>query len=246
MPVSQNGWSANDRSVIETYIVGRGMRVALRSGDAGYLLKHFTDWFDANIKDVDENYNNGELDDWGYAERPIRGGLALSNHASGTAIDINATEWPLGSEASVYLTQAEIDKVHKQLLVYEGCIRWGQDYVGRKDPMHFEINTGAAEVARVAAKLRQQLPPAPEGGDDEMMLIRNSKGTVAILTDFAVWVPDAASNKGLLAAGLKTAQVSDAFFDTLVAQANRDETDLTAIRKAVERIDARGATPPVV
>jgi hypothetical protein len=152
--LSQNGWSANDRSAIETYVIGKGTRVALRKGDAGFLLKHVADWFDANIKDIDDNYNSGELDDWGYAERPIRGGTALSNHASGTALDINATCWILGQQPTVYLSQEQVNKIHDHLRLYEGVIRWGGDYSGRKDPMHFEINSGAAEVARVAAKIR--------------------------------------------------------------------------------------------
>lgn len=170
MPVSQNGWSANDRSVITTFTIGDKTRVALRAGDAGYLLEHFADWFDKNIRDLDYNYNNGGLDDWGYAEREIRGGTELSNHASGTAIDINATKWPLGSDESVYLTPAEIAKIRTQLKVYEGAIRWGGDYTGRQDPMHFEINADAATVARIAAKLRNApvvvapKPPAPAGG----------------------------------------------------------------------------------
>jgi HK97 family phage portal protein len=42
-------------------------------------------------------------DDWGYAERPIRGSTVVSNHASGTAIDLNATCWTLGQPASVNL-----------------------------------------------------------------------------------------------------------------------------------------------
>lgn len=171
MPVSQNGWSANDRSVIETYVVGNGIKVALREGDAGFVLQHFANWFDANIRDIDLNYNNGDLDDWGYAERPIRGGSDLSNHASGTAIDINATQWPLGSAPSKYLTAAEVAKVRAQLKFYDGVIRWGGDYTGRKDPMHFEINSDAASVARVAAKIRGEVAqpapaPAPSGDPD--------------------------------------------------------------------------------
>jgi peptidoglycan hydrolase-like protein with peptidoglycan-binding domain len=161
MAVSQNGWSANDRSVIETFTIGARTRVSLRAGDAGFLLQHYANWFDANIRDIDENYNNGGLDDWGYAERPIRGGVELSNHASGTALDINATCWALGAMPTVYLNATEIAKIHEQLKVYEGALRWGGDYDGRKDPMHVEINADAATVARVAAKLRGNPAPAP-------------------------------------------------------------------------------------
>lgn len=157
MAVSQNGWSANDRSVIQTYTVGNGIRVSLRKGDAGFLLQDFANWFDKNIRDIDP----GQLDDWGYAERPIRGGEALSNHASGTAIDLNATKWPLGRDASIYLTADEIRRVRERLALYEGALRWGQEYTGRKDPMHFEINANAAKVAQVATKIRMM-------GDDDM------------------------------------------------------------------------------
>jgi hypothetical protein len=157
MVVSQNGWTANDRSVIQTYTVGKGIKVPLRKGDAGFLLKHIADWFDANIKDIDA----GILDDWGYAERDVRGGTDLSNHASGTAIDVNATKWPLGVEPTSYLTIDQINRLRQQLKFYEGAIRWGGDYVGRKDPMHLEIDADAATVTRIANKIR-------EGGDDEM------------------------------------------------------------------------------
>lgn len=145
MPTSQNGYSANDRSVITTYTVGDGRKVALRKGSTGAMLKHLADWFDRNIRDLDA----GIMDDWGYAERPIRGGTELSNHASGTAIDINATHWILGSDPAVYLSAAEIAKLRDHLHLYKGCIRWGGDYTGRRDPMHFEINRDQATVDSV-------------------------------------------------------------------------------------------------
>jgi hypothetical protein len=159
VPVSQNGWSANDRSVITSYLIGSRTRVSLRSGPAGEMLQHLGTWFDANIADVDNNYNNGALDDWGYAERAIRGGVELSNHASGTALDVNATEWPLGVEPTVYLTQAQIARIRQQLLVYGGCIRWGGDYEGRKDPMHFEINRDVATVTARWALIKTGATP---------------------------------------------------------------------------------------
>jgi hypothetical protein len=158
MPVSQNGYPANDRSSITTYTIGKGCRVALRAGSAGAMLKHLADWFDAHIKDVDP----GERDDWGYAERKIRGSsTTLSNHASGTALDVNATQWPLGSDPSVYLSAEQIAAVRRRLKLYQGCIRWGGDYTGRKDPMHFEINRDQATVDRVWKEIQ-----GTDEGDD--------------------------------------------------------------------------------
>ena len=82
-------------------------------------------WFHATIRPI----NTGVFDDWSYAERTVRGESdVISNHASGTAGDVDATRWPLGSKATAYLTPAEIARVHAQLVTYEGCIRWGADY----------------------------------------------------------------------------------------------------------------------
>jgi hypothetical protein len=52
-------------------------------------------------------------------------------------------------------TTGQIAAIHNIVAFYEGIIRWGGDYVGRKDGMHFEINDGIteAQVARIAAKL---------------------------------------------------------------------------------------------
>jgi hypothetical protein len=150
MVLSQNGYIANDRSVITTYVVTTtGRKMALRQGPAGEMLAHFIRWFDENIRDIDP----GILDEWGYAERLVRGGSDVSNHASGTAADVDATKWPLGVTATSYLTQPEIDKVHAKLRDYRGCIRWGADYTGRKDPMHFEIDRDEATVTRVWADI---------------------------------------------------------------------------------------------
>jgi hypothetical protein len=94
------------------------------------------------VQDID----GGPVDDWGYAERPIRGSATISNHASGTAIDLNATRWALGSSPSVNLNGAQIDTVRRIVGATGGVVRWGGDYTGRKDPMHFEINDNRTEA----------------------------------------------------------------------------------------------------
>jgi hypothetical protein len=149
MTVSQNGWPANNIGLTAVWSIPGTIRtVRLQHGDAGYLLTHFASWFDHFVEDIE----SGELDDWGYAERPIRGGTALSNHASGTAIDLNATKHPLGISGTFSLTKQAL--IRAQLLTYKGCIRWGADYSGRKDEMHFEINRDPNTVHEVADELR--------------------------------------------------------------------------------------------
>lgn len=156
MPTSQNGWPAlaSSSPYLHTWTVPdtAKTRLRLRNGSAGFLLVHLAAWFDAKLEDLDHNYNNGALDDWAYAYRAVRGyETNLSNHASGTAIDLNATEHPLG--ASGTFSTNEVALIRRRLRMYDGCIRWGGDYSGRKDEMHFEINAPLRDVERVARKL---------------------------------------------------------------------------------------------
>lgn len=156
MPVSQNGWSANDRSVIVTYDIA-GELVPLRQGDAGFLLVDLALWIHANVESISKGHQH---DDWGYAERPIRGGTTLSNHASGTALDFNATQHPLGVHGTWRRRQKR--RINRRLRErFEGVIRWGENYAGRVDGMHFEIDGEADEVAVVARRIRRGDRPRP-------------------------------------------------------------------------------------
>jgi hypothetical protein len=157
---SQNGWPANDRSVIATRTVrGTNVRLAVRTGPAGDLLLEVAALYDLMVQDLDLP---GPADDWGYAERPVRGSADISNHASGTAVDLNATRWPLGSLPSANLTPRQIATVREIVAATKvsshprPVVRWGGDYSGRKDPMHFEIDNSATETdcARALAALR--------------------------------------------------------------------------------------------
>lgn len=156
MAKSQNGWEANNRSLVKQWTIpGTVRKITLEKGDAGYLLTHFAAWFDKNIEDIEA----GQLDDWGYAERAIIDSTTLSNHASGTAIDINALKHPLSAVNTFNPEQRAA--IRNKLKEYEGCIRWGGDYTGRKDDMHFEINASPAKVTAVANKLRTPKPSPP-------------------------------------------------------------------------------------
>lgn len=156
MAVSQNGYAANDISRTQVWTIpGTVRNIRLRKGSPGALLVRFAAWFDKNVEDIEA----GQLDDWGYAERNIRGSdITLSNHASGTAMDLNASKHPLGVRGTFQPAQAE--KIRAELKKYEGCIRWGGDYQNRPDEMHFEIVQDPATCDRVLAKL--STPPVEE------------------------------------------------------------------------------------
>ena len=152
MPTSQNGYPANNIALTDVQVIpGTTRRIRLRKGTTGWMLRDFAAWFDKYVESID---TDKEMDDWGYAERTIRGdSTTLSNHASGTAIDLNATQHPLGTSVLSTFTQTQVDRIHARLRRYEGCIRWGGDYSGRKDSMHFEINKPQNTVDAVYRKL---------------------------------------------------------------------------------------------
>jgi hypothetical protein len=167
MTLSQNGWRANDRSLVSSRLIpGTTTKVTIRNGPAGDLLLEVASLFDRLVQDIDPP----PLDDWGYAERPVRGSTAISNHASGTAIDLNATRWPLGSMPSKNLNPDQIATVQRIVKATNGAVRWGGNYTGRKDPMHFEIsdNRTEADCARALTALRAAFAPKPNAKEDDV------------------------------------------------------------------------------
>ena len=167
MANSQNGWPVNPPRSRRT-IPGTGVAVTVADGPAGDVLMHVLARFDKEVEDIDLKSTRGELDDWGYAARPVRGGSDTSNHASGTAVDVNATRHPLGVLGT--FTRKQVAVIHEILASVVNVVRWGGDYQGRKDEMHFEINAGRGAVEAVAAQLRRF--PTPQREDDEMVIIR--------------------------------------------------------------------------
>lgn len=139
---SSNGWVASkDPAAIDIkQFKVAGTDIKLRCAAAcGPILAAFAAEFHKTVEPIDE----GTLDDWGYAYRPVRGQTTgLSNHASGTAIDINATKHPLGKEHTFTAPQ----EVILQALVKKYGLRWGGNYKTRKDDMHFEVIETPAQV----------------------------------------------------------------------------------------------------
>lgn len=155
MAVSQNGYRANDRSLIASYKVPGG-KISMRRGDVATVLSYVANRFHSEVEPLKWPGN------WGYAERKIRGGSSLSNHASGTAIDLNAPAHYLGARGT--FSAKQVRAIRRILNDCGGVIRWGGDYRGRKDEMHFEINAGTSAVARVAKAIRAGKKPGPSGG----------------------------------------------------------------------------------
>lgn len=149
MVTSQNGYIANDRSQIVTMNVeDANIKIPVRRGPVAQLLMYVAWRFHHEV----EALVPGTC--WGYAERTIRGSsTVLSNHASGTAIDLNAPQHPLGTDPTSNYTFDQISAIHQIVRDTRDVVRWGGDYTGRKDGMHFEIDANENAVAALIQDL---------------------------------------------------------------------------------------------
>jgi len=149
MLTSYNGWPASKNQAeigIKSYPVP-GTLIKLRCAEkVAPLLVSFAAEFHNLIEELDV----GALDDWGYAYRDVRNVPGkLSNHASGTAIDLNATKHPLGAIGTFEPGKIPMLKA----LTKKYGLTWGGDYKGRKDEMHYEISINAVKVAALITQL---------------------------------------------------------------------------------------------
>jgi hypothetical protein len=145
---SQNGWPASPSgSAIDiiTTTVGlqRGNKTFQATRSIAPALKAMVEWWDQEIEPVTT------LGSYNY--RAVRGhNSVISNHGSGTAVDINAARHPLGAAGTVSAVQ------HARITAKAASLglKWGGNYRNRKDEMHFEALTPSQfSLARGAADL---------------------------------------------------------------------------------------------
>lgn len=158
MTTSQNGWpSSTNRAAIyvANYLIdGANQHLAMCAG-AAPVLAAFAAEFNKLVTPI--NAPGTVYDDWGYGCGDNRGiGAMDSNHASGTAIDLNATKHIQGGTVSGY-TPAQEHQI--TLLCTKYGLRWGFTYHQNKDPMHFEI---IETPATVAARIKTMKLPTPK------------------------------------------------------------------------------------
>lgn len=144
MARSQNGWpaltsSADTRLRVLPHITGRVL-----AGDVWTIFYYLCQRYAATVEPITRAHS------WGHAYRAVTNGRSLSNHASGTAVDLNAPKHPYGSKGT--FTAAQVRAIRTILAELRGVVRWGGDYsVG--DEMHFEIVGSASQVATVASRI---------------------------------------------------------------------------------------------
>lgn len=184
MSVSQNGWTVDSTgthqdkgAILRDIDVPNGVL----AGDVAYIFRWLAGEFDSRV----ERLVKGTC--WGWFNRTVRGSTSISNHASGTAVDFNADQHPLGSSPGDTFSDAQIKTIRSIVASTGGVIRWGGDYTGRKDPMHFEINTTAAKVKAFAAQLREDEDDMDQATFTAMMRVAVKDPQVALALGNAAW-----------------------------------------------------------
>jgi hypothetical protein len=150
--VSQNGWpaSSNPTSVgIKAFsfpLRGQQRRIVVAEAVAPQFIE-IIQWWDQNIEPVTQ------LGSWNYREiRGKEGTGKLSNHSSGTAVDINWDKHPLGAVGTIPPAQA--DALRRK--VASLGLRWGGDYKRRKDEHHIEVAYSPIRQSAVLQALKVQ------------------------------------------------------------------------------------------
>lgn len=183
MEKSYNGWTASKLPALLGGLDNRvvpgtnGVRLipGLRSGDVATVLFYVAAQLHDRVESGDM-YSAG--DEWGYSYRLNRNANNLSCHSSGTAFDWNATRHPNGKRGT--FSKAQVAEIRRILSEVGGVVRWGGDFTGTPDEMHFEIVASPATVAMVADRLTRggaavspmgSLPPVPTPAAPEGFLM---------------------------------------------------------------------------
>ena len=149
METSYNGWKAskdqNEIGVKAFLVEGTALKIRCSEKVAPLLIG-----FAAEFNKLIEPLDGSTFDDWGYWYREVRGVAGkLSNHSSGTAIDLNATKHSLGKVGTYEASKVPMIRA----LAKKYGLVWGGDYRNRKDEMHFEISVSPAKAVELIKKL---------------------------------------------------------------------------------------------
>ena len=152
--LTRNGWPTLASTSALTTIRVEGHTTKLRRGPVAAILA----WL---VRQLHYGGIERVVSAFGWrsaATNRAAGGIANSNHLSGTAIDYNGGRHPYeathdGPYRSGWDT-AQTKAIRALLKFLEGTVAWGIDFnKGFRDAMHFEVRGTAAVLERVAAKI---------------------------------------------------------------------------------------------
>lgn len=140
MTVSLNGWQVPPKKLKLFKIQGTTRKLNLDK-DAGRVLTALANDYNTMVRRLDV----GSVDEGGYNDRDAAAVPGKkSNHASGTAVDLNWSEE--GAQGSnwgkkFFSDVKNLVKVNALKKTYGSVLQWGGDWRA-KDYMHWEIKAG--------------------------------------------------------------------------------------------------------
>lgn len=171
---SANSWPASPALLTRTILVdGVPFRVA-DDRDVETVFVYLLTRYAAEVEPLDPAQCGG------FNYRPNRNNPSqLSNHSSGTAVDVNSLKHPNGADVHATFTRAQIDAVHAILASVpelSEVVHWGGDWLRVNalvpDGMHFELHDhDLPKLARVAERIREaeDMTPAQEAKLDAIL-----------------------------------------------------------------------------
>lgn len=152
---SENGWRMCNRDEC-VLVPGPYMASApLRRGPAEILLGDLVRRYDREVAPVRSSV-------WGWSQYNDVGN---SNHLAGTAVDVNAPQWPWGARNMPAALVAKCDALTNS---YGGAVFWGNHW-NRADQMHFQLNWPEGDTRYTAVLARVSggviVPPIPASPD---------------------------------------------------------------------------------
>ena len=159
---SENGWRMVNRDAC-VLVQGPYMNTApLRAGAPAVVLGDFARRYHLEVAPITSPV-------WGWS---LTNDVGNSNHLSGTAVDINAPQWPWGYYK---MPQALINKVNNLLQFYtlngSRGVFWGRVW-NKPDEMHFQCGwpEGDARWDQLLKKIQGNAPLTPGGNEIYAML----------------------------------------------------------------------------
>lgn len=145
MATTRRGWPVqltNTNTAPLSWITGRVLK-----GDAHTILDELCRRFHAEVEPIIKAHS------WGWSYRPVRGYTTVwSEHAAGTAVDLNAPAHYMGKSGT--FTKAQETAIRRILTDLGNVIVWGGVWTRRPDEMHFELKHDPALIRKIAAAIR--------------------------------------------------------------------------------------------
>ncbi len=155
---SANGWLVQSRvdpsgMILETPFFGLSATTTLRSGAPAALIGWVIEEFNRTVAPIHDDALAGFLIANQHDPEP------LTNHASGTAVDISPRSFPNGTLDTLSILQ--LDAIQAIITVLSPAVTWGGTF-DPPQPSHFELTLGPADsrLEEVAARIGRSIKTA--------------------------------------------------------------------------------------